>query len=153
MLTFNTVVQAKIVHYFAGIMAAKSGGGIILVSSFTAYGPIPYLAEYCSSKSFQLVFGEALHYELKAKNIDVLVLCPGITKSERVSFGVDAEPVVDLALRSLGKRASVLPGWKNNWDVFVGRYLKSRKRYLHDYGRRLEKLIAGHKLPRPADSP
>lgn len=140
-LTFNTVVQAKIVHHFSDAMAKSNGGGIILVSSISAYGPVPYMAEYSSSKSFQLAFGESLHYELKNKNIDILVLSPGATKTERIKHGMTVGPVVRAALNNLGKRASVLPGWKNNLNTFIGRYFKSRNKYLNDRGKLLERQI------------
>lgn len=142
-LHFNTLVQVKLVHYFAKKMAIKQRGRIIMVSSIAGYGPIPYMAEYSSSKAYQLVFGEALHYELKKEGIDLLVLSPGATKTERIHYGMEVGPVVSKGLAALGKRPSIVPGFQNNLKILVSRYFKTRKKYLFDFGNRIEKRLKG----------
>jgi uncharacterized protein len=70
--------------------------GLILVSSTTAFQPVPMLATYAATKSFVLAYGEALAEELRGEPVDVLVLCPGAT---RTGFG-----------RQSGFRVGRLPG-------------------------------------------
>src|SRR5690349_5402650 len=69
-----------------------SGGraGLIVVSSSTAFLPVPRLAAYAASKAFALSLAEALAAELTGRPVDVLVLCPTATRSrfaERSGFG------------------------------------------------------------------
>lgn len=59
-------------------------GGVILVSSTTAFQPVPLLATYAATKSFVLAYGEALAAELEGEPVDIQVLCPGPT---RTGFG------------------------------------------------------------------
>ena len=143
MLRFITFVQVKLAHNYSRLMAARQSGGIIMVGSYAGYGPIPYMAEHSASKAFQLTSGEALHFELESSGVDLLVLSPGATKTERISFGMDAGPVVALALKSIGKRTSVVPGSKNQLTILIGRYLKSRRKYLYDYGRLISRMMPG----------
>ncbi len=57
-------------------------GGIILVSSSTAYQGAPYTANYSAAKACILNLGEALNYELSAHNINVSVMVPGLTERQ-----------------------------------------------------------------------
>lgn len=96
--------------------AARDGrrSGLLLVSSTTAFQPVPYLATYSASKAFVLAYGEALAAELRRKPVDVLVLCPGATRThfgERAGFQVgslpgaaDADSVAREGLSALGRR-------------------------------------------------
>ena len=133
-LHFSVHVQLHLAHHFAGAMAERGRGGIIQVSSVSGNMPMPFMAEYSASKGYQLHLGESLHYELKDHGIDVLVLSPGATHSERINFGMQAAPVVGIALESLGKKPLVIPGWRNQWSVFKRRHLLSRKQMVKDLG-------------------
>ena len=67
--------------------AGRRRVGLIVVSSTTAFAPVPFFATYAASKTFALQFTEALAEELCGEPIDVLALCPGAT---RTAFGADA---------------------------------------------------------------
>ena len=96
--------------------AAATGrrAGVLLVSSTTAFQPVPYLATYSASKSFILSYGEALATELRRKPIDVLVLCPGATRTNfgegsgfevgRLPGADDADDVARAGLSAIGRR-------------------------------------------------
>ena len=120
---------------FAEAMEARGHGGIIQLSSISGHMSMPFMAEYSASKAYQLALGEALHYELKDDGIDVLVLSPGATRSERVNFGMQPQPVVARALSQLGKRPSSIPGLANSWSAFKRRHLRSRKAAVEELGR------------------
>lgn len=87
--------------------------GLILVSSTTAFQPVPMLAAYTASKSFVLAYGEALAEELRGDPIDVLVLCPGATRTgfghetgfraDRLPGAEDPGTVARAALSALGR--------------------------------------------------
>lgn len=95
--------------------------GVILMSSTTAFQPVPYLATYSASKAFILAYGEALAEEVRGQPVDILVLCPGATRTgwgERSGFHVERLPgaadPLDVAregLWALGRRTVHVLGW------------------------------------------
>lgn len=94
--------------------AANRRAGLILLSSTTAFQPVPYLATYAATKAFILSYGEALASELRRKPVDVLVLCPGATRTgfgAQSAFDVrwipgadDPDAVARAALSAIGRR-------------------------------------------------
>jgi hypothetical protein len=67
--------------------ASRRRAGLIVVASTAAFVPVPYFATYGASKVFLVHFAEALAEELRGEPINVLVLCPGAT---RTAFGARA---------------------------------------------------------------
>lgn len=134
-LHFGVHVQLHLVHHFAALMAPRKRGGIIQVSSVSGHMSMPFMAEYSATKAYQLTLAEALYYELDDYGIDVLVLSPGATRSERINFGMQTAPVVERALSQLGKRPSTIPGWHNSWSAFKRRHLRTRRASVNELGR------------------
>jgi uncharacterized protein len=56
---------------------ARHNGGILNVGSIASFMPGPGMAVYYASKAYVLSFSEALHRELKRRNVRVTTLCPG----------------------------------------------------------------------------
>ncbi|MCX2982500.1 SDR family NAD(P)-dependent oxidoreductase [Halieaceae bacterium IMCC14734] len=133
-LHFSIHVQLHLIRHFAAAMAQRRRGGIVQVSSISGNLSMPFMAEYSASKGYQLQLGESLHYELKDYGIDVIVLSPGATHSERINFGMQPEPVVAAALDNLGRLPSVIPGWRNQWSAFKRRHFNSRKQVVQAMG-------------------
>lgn len=124
LINVNIRAVITLTHYFATKMKVKRKGGIINVSSGTAYLPIPKWSTYAASKAFVLHFTEALWYELKPYNVDVLALCPGATKSEfnnsaNLQTGMNAVDVVKSGLENLPKRPSIIVGLKNKLSIAI----------------------------------
>lgn len=119
MLNVNCVTPLLLTHLFGNRMKHRGRGGIITISSASAYLPIPNWAVYAASKAFVLHFSEALWYELRDTGVDVLAVCPGATKTEFSDVanvemnGIAPEDVVCSALKHLAKRPSVVVGLKN----------------------------------------
>ena len=93
--------------------------GLIVVSSGAAFLPVPRLAVYAASKAFDLSLAEALGAELTGRPIDVLALCPTVTRSrfaERSGFGADPPGAQDpahvarSALSALGRQRTLVLG-------------------------------------------
>jgi len=124
---FNINVQVHLIHHFGNKMIEHGRGGIVQVSSITGHISMPFMAEYSANKGYQINFGEALSYELKEKGIDVLVLSPGATKTDRLAVGMEVAPVARAGLDSLGKQPLKIPGLKNQWSAFKKRHLLTRK--------------------------
>lgn len=109
-------------------MIKKGEGGIILVSSFASRIHMPKFAVYAACKAFTSSFGTILNFELQSKNIDVLVVCPSVTKTKfyrqkEIKEPVDRgqahllaykyrtpEKVAEHAVKSLGKKIEIVDG-------------------------------------------
>jgi len=120
LLDVNCRAPVILTHEFGRRMAQRKRGGIIFVSSVSAYLATPFEASYAASKVYELSLAESLWYELKKHGVEVLALCPGSTETEfhelsgvRAVAAMQVKPVVGLALKKLGKKPSVVAGWHN----------------------------------------
>jgi short-subunit dehydrogenase len=126
-------------HAFAGPMARRGRGGVILVSSLTAFQGTPLVASYGATKAFNLVLAEGLWAELADRGVDVLACCAGATLTagyERVTPGGSASrlapraqtpaEVAREALGALGKRPVVITGFGNRVASLVMRRVLTR---------------------------
>jgi short-subunit dehydrogenase len=121
---------------FGRRLVQRGRGGLLLMSSLTAFWGSPLVATYGATKAFGLSLGEALWYELGPRGVDVLVCCAGATRTpgfERAS-GPDgpramaADAVADEALRALGGPPSMVPGRLNRLAALVLGRLFPRRR-------------------------
>jgi short-subunit dehydrogenase len=95
------------------------------------------MANYAATKAYDLFLGEALAEELRGSGVDVMALCPGVTRTgffdaPKLDFGrlpageqsksMAPEDVVEAALRRLGRRTKVIPGWRNALIILIGKF-------------------------------
>lgn len=136
-------------HVFGQRMIDRGRGGIVLMSSLTAFCGSPFLAGYGASKAFGLSFGEALWYELAPRGVDVLVCCAGATRTPGFvrSSGPDvprsmaAEDVVEEALRALGGPPSMIPGRFNRIASLALTRVLPRRRAVRIMGSQTARLV------------
>lgn len=140
LLAVNCRAPLALTHALGREMARRNKGGIIFVSSVSAYIATPFEATYSASKVFELFLAEAFGYEFRGTGVQVLALCPGSTATEfhEISGSSEVaamavEPVVKLALDKLGKKPVAIPGWHNRLLVYT----------LKLTPRRLQSLLAG----------
>ncbi len=133
LLDVNCRAPLILAHEIGRKMTERRRGGIIFVSSVSAYMATPFEASYAASKVYELFLGESLWYELKQQGVDVLSLCPGSTMTEfheisgtRAFAAMPVEPVVALALKKLGKKQSVIAGWHNRLLVSLAKIVPRR---------------------------
>jgi short-subunit dehydrogenase len=134
LVKLNCLAPTILTHYFLKKMIERKRGAIIFLGSIVGMQPTPYLSVYSASKSFNIFLANALWYELKKFNIDVLALSPGSTNTEfeRVSHEtsrlITAEPdeVVRTAFRALGKKPAVVNGFINKLLITIGKFLPGR---------------------------
>ena len=137
----NCRAAMMLAHHFGQQMRERKRGGMIFSASIAGYSAIPFWANYSASKSFDLIFAEALGEELQPHGVDVLALCPGATHTEFAEYkgafakflAMEAGPVVDGALDKLGRRRNWIAGWLNATNVFLMRLVP----------RKLSRLLAG----------
>lgn len=132
LLHVNCRAPLILAHHFGKRMVRNCKGGIINVSSASAFMPLPRWTNYSSSKIYLLHFSEGLWFELKKRGVDVLALCPGSTRTEFAKVagtsmqGMEVGPVVSRALGSLGKKVSVVPGLGNLAASLISRFMTRR---------------------------
>ena len=129
-------------HRFGKAMAARGRGGMVFMSSLTAFQGTPLVAAYGATKAFNLVFAEGLWSELAACGVDVLACCAGATLTpgyERVTPHREIarialaprpqspEDVAREALAALGRGPSVVTGRGNRFVSFLMRRVFSRR--------------------------
>ncbi len=141
MLDVNARAYTTLIHAYGRQMVKQGHGGIIIVSSQAGLHGTPYTGAYSANKAFQLMLGESLWYELQGKNVDVLVLAPGLTRTQGNALDgypkimlMDVDPVVDETLRNLGRRHLVIPGPVNKLFQFAATHLMSREQAIRTTG-------------------
>ena len=134
-IDLNVQAPAILAHEFGRQMAKRGRGGIIFLSSVAAYQGTPFVANYAATKAYNLLFAEALNYELKPFGVDVLALSPGPTATEgSADMDFSALPMKTLpasfvarkALAKLGRASSTIPGMLNNIMNKLGKVLFPR---------------------------
>ena len=128
LLNVNCRAPLVLAHVFGNKMAQRGKGGIINISSASAFLPMPFWTNYSASKVYLLYLSEGLGYELQEKGVDVLALCPGGTRTEfskvagTKSGGMEPAQVVKLGLKKLGKQPVAIAGVSNRIISFMNRF-------------------------------
>jgi hypothetical protein len=81
MLQLNVSALVALTHLFLQEMKVRNSGTIINVASMASFMPIPYMTTYSASKVFVRHFTQALTQECKPYNVHVMLLSPGLTKT------------------------------------------------------------------------
>lgn len=143
----NTMTPLKLVHFFAYQMLSRGRGGILLMSSLSAYQGSAYISTYAATKAFNIVLAEGLWEEWRQRGVDVMVCVSGAVKTPNYlasepeqtgglgDMSMDPEQVVTEALTMLGKKPYVIPGRMNRISSFVMRHLLSRRASIQMMGR------------------
>ncbi|MGA2868026.1 MAG: SDR family oxidoreductase [Verrucomicrobiota bacterium] len=115
----NLTSPMALTHLFAPAMTEQRRGGIINIASLAAFQPQSNSAVYAASKSFLLLFSEALWLELEPHGVHMLAVCPGPVAtnffnrigSKLPPQAISAERVASETLRAFDKKQAVLvPG-------------------------------------------
>lgn len=140
LIAVNIAAVTRLSHTFAGRLAARGKGGIVLFGSIVGWQGVPGQANYAASKAYVQSLAEGLHDELAPRGVDVLAVAPGPVAS---GFGARAglamtgatssDVVATATVKALGRRRTVVPGAR-------GKFLTSALRPLP---RRLRSLILG----------
>jgi uncharacterized protein len=120
LISVNCEAPTILTHALVQGMRERGRGGVLFTGSAAGRQPLPLHAVYAATKAYDLLLGEALWAELRASNIDVVVLEPGSTETEFQEVagelphpGQSAEEVARRGLMALGEQPSVMTGWLN----------------------------------------
>jgi short-subunit dehydrogenase len=140
---------------YARPMAARGRGGVVLMSSLSAFQGCARVATYAATKAFNLVLGESLWEELREHGVDVLAFCPGATRTPGYEASkprrlrragppvMEVEPVVAEALAALGRGPSAIAGRSNRLAAWVMHRALSRRAAVAVMGRSMRALYPG----------
>ena len=133
-----TNVDCNALLYFTKVflddMLVRNEGHIINISSIAGFMPGPYMCTYHACKSYVLLLGEAISYEIRKTNVKLLTLCPGPFISSFVKEAhndytftkitpVSAKAVALYGYKKSQKRKKVaIVGFKNKLIVFATRF-------------------------------
>lgn len=81
LIQLNIASLVALSHVFLTEMKKNGKGYLINISSMTAFMPVPYMATYAASKVFVRSFTQALSEEYKPYGIHVMLVCPGLTRT------------------------------------------------------------------------
>jgi uncharacterized protein len=130
-INVNTRTPIKLVYSFAGkLKATGNSGGILLMSSLAGIWGTRFVAAYSGTKAFNLKLAEALSNEFKPYRIDISACCAGATATPGYlgtdpldSFFkpsvMDPAKVASIALKNLGKKTMIIPGFFNRMSYFL----------------------------------
>lgn len=152
MLEINCAAAVSLLHRFGPPMRERRRGGIILLSSNSAYLHTPLYAHYAATKAFLLSLGEALWQELRGEGVDVLALAPGMTRTpalakdrprlpEGSALLTEPRVVVERALVALGRRPSLVPNLADALGSFLLARLLPRRAALAVARRSIERFF------------
>lgn len=116
-------------------MVARGRGAAILMTSLTGNQGTAGIAAYAASKAFLRVLAESLWYELKDQGVDVMACVCGVVRTPgylsaaggEAPGALDPEQVVERALRALGRKPVVIPGFINKVAAAVMTRLLPRR--------------------------
>jgi short-subunit dehydrogenase len=128
-------------------MLARKRGGIILMSSMSAFQGSALIANYAATKAYNLLLAEGIWEELRTRGVDVLACCAGATSTPNYLASAPAatgrlraaamtpDMVVAETLAALGRHPSGIPGRFNRLAAFVMRRLLPRRVAIRLMGR------------------
>lgn len=133
-----TNIDCNALLYFTRVfldnMLKNDEGHIINISSIAGFLPGPYMCTYHACKGYVLLLGEAISYELRKTNVNLLTLCPGpfnskfvekahndytFSKIKPVSSDVVAEFGYKKSLK--GKNLAIV-GFKNKLTIIASKF-------------------------------
>jgi short-subunit dehydrogenase len=137
MLTVNVSARLRLMHALIPIMRSQKWGRIVLISSSSAFQPMPGMATYAASNAALLLLGEAVAAEVADDGIEVLTVCPGgMSTGFQKRAGVHEakgeklmtpEAVAEEILGGLGKgRMTIMPSARSKAMAMLARVLPRR---------------------------
>ncbi len=125
MINLNICSLTHLTHLFLKDMVENQRGGIINISSLASFQPIPYFSIYAATKAFVTSFTLSLYEEYRDKEVHILGVCPGYTKtnfnkraqmsSQPVAgYLMSSQEVVDESLKAYKKGKFIIINGKIN---------------------------------------
>jgi hypothetical protein len=82
MIQVNCSAVVHLTRLYLPAMVARRHGDVLIVGSTASFQAVPFLAVYSATKSFDLLFAQAVAEEVREFGVRVCALCPGSTETE-----------------------------------------------------------------------
>lgn len=82
MIQVNCSAVVQLTRLYLPGMVARRHGDVLIVGSTASFQAVPFLAVYAATKSFDLLFAQAVAEEVREFGVRVCALCPGSTETE-----------------------------------------------------------------------
>lgn len=126
MVQVNCSAVVHLTRLYLPAMVARRHGDVMIVGSTASFQAVPFLAVYSATKSFDLLFAQAIAEEVREFGVRVCALCPGSTETEfqhvaqepdrPMRVAESAEKVARLGLAALARGKSfVVSGAMNRF--------------------------------------
>ena len=142
MVRRNCLVPMQLFHHFAGPMADRGRGGIVVFGSGAGLVGGPNMVAYSATKAFDMVLAEALWAELHNRGVDVVGLILGKTDTpalRRLEADRGTLPSVDDTPSDAADVGEVIAeafaNLQNGPTVFVGEQMRSAAQLLGSISR------------------
>jgi short-subunit dehydrogenase len=135
----NIRTPLRLVYHFGTRMLAAGHGGIVLMTSLSAFQGSAYISNYSATKAFNLILAEGLWEEWRHDGVDVLACIAGAIRTPNYLASrprrtgrfsdttLQPNEVVTETFAALGHQSTVIPGKMNRLSSFVMRRLLSRQ--------------------------
>lgn len=160
LIDVNVTATVRLTQAAVTAMVRRRRGGVVNLSSASAFLPAPGGAAYVASKAFVVSFSQSVHGEVKWLGVTVTALCPGAVRTsihagsgkpvKRMGRVLDPAAVVRAGLAAVAAgRPLCVPGLDYRLKAAIARWLPAlarRGRY-RDWGRKAAAALAAEELP------
>lgn len=135
LIQLTVITNTHLIKLFLADMLDRNSGKILNVSSISAFMPGPLMAAYFASKTYLLSLSQAVANEISDTNVNMTVLCPGMTATNFQKTNGNDEPgftlfrstpaqVAQIGYQALMKgKAVVVPRFYNKVITSLPRFM------------------------------
>ena len=136
-LDLNCRAALVLTHHLGGFMRRRKHGGIITLSSLSAYQGSALVVHYSATKAYNLLLGQGLWAELRPHGVDALAVAVGSTDTPGFRYAgpqfdpkkfyvMQPDETAAEALDALGKQPVWIPGRQNRLSFALLKLLPPR---------------------------
>lgn len=136
-IALHCTTPVHLCRLFGRDMAQRHAGFILIMSSMTAWTPLPTMSLYGSTKAFLKNFSRSLWHEMRAEGVSVTTVYPSAVDTpfykledskrktlRRLGMMISAEALAHKALRAMFRRRRIYtPGWCAKTQIFLCRLM------------------------------
>lgn len=92
LVNLNCRTPVMLAHHFGLAMRERKRGGMLFMSSLSAFAGGSYVATYAGTKAFDIIFPQSLWHEMAPHNVHVMSLVAGATRTPAMAeSGIDLD--------------------------------------------------------------
>lgn len=140
MILLNCLAYAKMTRLFLPAMIKRNNGGVLNISSVSAFQPVPTLGLYAATKAFTQSLTEAVRAELPAgSKVTVSTLNPPFTRTHLIDDAGVPSDYIPVKMSFMGVEEVVSSG--------VKAFIRGKERYVPGLHNRILYLCLSRLIP------